>query len=408
MRQRFPGFGFLLSVSATLALSGCYRAGNSKTAAPSGLAVAEAAPAMASPAPPPPPADAAPSAAVGETPREMAGMPGAAESPTTATGSATQAAEPSREMLDIEGSVSLQVPKVKMALRALRELTKRAGGVITEERVDSTSDYGNAQVTLRVPSGKAMSVLDELEQIGSVLSQSVEAKDIGKEFFDAKLRLSSLEVTLHRYEEILTHATKVEEILRIEQELGRIRAEIEQVKGNLRWLSDRAARATLHVAMREKAPEIAAAVEEPEAKFYPGLRLPTLVDFGHGGGYGYVGGGLSLRFSRAISLDLDILEHPGANQHAPDAILATLGGEVYSNRFGGGERHFLNPYLGWRVGYARFDHDNQALLGGTVGLELYKSDWFVIDAEARNYLAFIGDRGAHYVLNPALSAAISF
>src|SRR6478736_1512689 len=157
MRQRFPGFGFLLSVSATLALSGCYRAGNSKTAAPSGLAVAEAAPAMASPAPPPPPADAAPSAAVGETPREMAGMPGAAESPTTATGSATQAAEPSREMLDIEGSVSLQVPKVKMALRALRELTKRAGGVITEERVESTSDYGNAQVTLRVPSGKAMS-----------------------------------------------------------------------------------------------------------------------------------------------------------------------------------------------------------------------------------------------------------
>ena len=95
-------------------------------------------------------------------------------------------------------------------------------------------------------------MLDELDQVGNVLSQSVEAKDIGKEYFDAQLRLSSLELTLHRYEEILTHATKVEEILRIEQELGRLRAEIEQVKGNLRWLSDRAARATLHLALSEK------------------------------------------------------------------------------------------------------------------------------------------------------------
>jgi hypothetical protein len=236
----------------------------------------------------------------------------------------------------------------------------------------------------------------------------VEAKDIGKEYFDAQLRLSSLEVTLHRYEEILTHATKVEEILRIEQELGRLRAEIEQVKGNLRFLSDRAARATLHIALREKTPEIATAVEEPEAKFYPGLRLPALIDFGQQGGYGYVGGGLSLRFSRGLSFDLDLLEHPGKNGHAPDAILATVGGEVFSERMGGGQRRSLNPYLGWRMGYARFDHDNQAIIGATIGLELYKNDWFVVDAEARNYLAFLGDRGAHYVLNPALSAAISF
>jgi len=379
--------------------------------APPSAAMSETAPAI--PAPPPPPADAAPSAAApspaAEAPRETAaGMPGSAATPTAVTGPITGAAGPSREMLDIEGNVSLEVPKVKTALRALREMTKRAGGVVTEERVDTTSGAGNAQMTLRVPSGKAQNLLDELDGVGSVLSQSVEAKDIGKEYFDAQLRLSSLEVTLRRYEEVLTHATKVEEILRIEQELGRLRSEIEQVKGNLRFLSDRAARATLHVALHEKTPEIATAVEEPEAKFYPGLRLPTLIDFGRQGGYGYVGGGLSLRFSRAISLDLDILEHPGESAHTPDAILATIGGEVYSERLGGGERRFFNPYLGWRIGYARFDHDNQALVGATVGVELYKNDWVAIDAEARNYLAFIGERGAHYLLNPALSAAISF
>ena len=414
MRHRFSGFGVSLSVCATLALNGCAYAGMKEpaTSPPSRTAMADAAPAM--PAPAPPPADATQSTAVPSTgateaPREAAaGMPGSTATPTAVAGPAPSASELSREMLDIEGNVSLEVPKVKAALRTLREMTKRAGGVVTEERVDTMSGAGNAQMTLRVPSGKARSLLDELDDVGSVLSQSVEAKDIGKEYFDAQLRLSSLEVTLRRYEEVLTHATKVEEILRIEQELGRLRSEIEQVKGNLRFLSDRAARATLHVALHEKPVEIASPVEEPEAKFYPGLRLPTLIDFGQRGGYGYVGGGLSLRFSRAVSLDLDILEHPGSNAHAPDALLATIGGELYSERMGGGERRFLNPYLGWRLGYARFDHDNQALVGATIGVELYKNNWFALDAEARNYVAFIGDRGAHYVLNPALSAAISF
>jgi len=310
-------------------------------------------------------------------------------------------------MLDIEANVTVQVPKVKNALRALHQLSQRVGGVITSERIDSSSSSGAAQLTLRVPSGAAQDVLAQLDELGSVLDQNVTARDIGKEYFDANLRLSSLEATLHRYEEILKAATKVDEILRIEGELARIRAEIEQVKGNLRWLQDRAARATLHLSLREKAPEIVQTVD-PEVKFFPGLRLPVLVDFGKRENKGYFGGDFSLRFSRAVSLDLDLLKRPDSDERGPDAVLASLGGEIYSDLLGGGERRFLNPYMGWRAGYARFGSDNQALVGATLGLELYKNRWFGLDAEARNYLAFGGPRGGHYLLEPALSARVAF
>jgi hypothetical protein len=310
-------------------------------------------------------------------------------------------------MLDIEGNVSVQVPKVKRAVQALHELAARTGGVVTEERVNTASQYGSAQLTLRVPSGSAQGVFDALEQLGSVLEQNVTARDIGKEYFDANLRLSSLEATLHRYEEILSHATKVEEILTIESELARIRGEIEQVKGNLRWLSDRAARATLHIALSEQQPEVVRA-EEPEAKFFPGLRAPALLDFGKHATEGYVGGGFGLQLSRAFALDLDVLKHPGSSEHGPDAILASVGGELYSDLLGRGERRYLNPYLGWRAGYARFGADNQALLGATLGLELYKNRGFGVDLETRNYFAFGGTRGGHYVLTPALAARVAF
>jgi hypothetical protein len=397
-----PGFGAAFSASVALVLSGCGGAAFKATEAMS-------APAMPAPPAPAPEMAAAPAADAARPAREegMAGIPGVTSSTADSVPSAPLAAQPGREMLDIEGNVSLQVPKVKSALRALHELTARAGGVITQERIDTSSTYGTAQVTLRVPSGKAQNVLEQLEGIGNVLGQSIEAKDIGKEYFDANVRLASLQLTLQRYEEILTRATKVEEILRIEQELGRLRTEIEQVKGNLRWLSDRAARATLHLTLREHAPKIVETYE-PEAKFFPGLRLPALIDFGKHGRQGYVGGGLSVRFSRALSLDLDLFKQPGSDARGPDAVLATIGGETYSSLLGDGERAFLNPYLGIRAGYGRFDRDNQALVGVTLGLELFKNRWFGLDVEARNYLAFFGDRGAHYVASPALAARVAF
>jgi len=416
MHHRFPGFGFALTASLGLLANAC-------AGATPGLKLAQP---EAATAPPPPTADgmdqpiaerAPESALVADSSSTAApvatplpaGPSGTSQQPSAAgaPGAPGVGVAPVREMLDIEANVTMQVPKVKHAVRALHDLAARVGGVVTNERVDSSSQYGAAELTLRVPSGATQGVFDELDKLGSVLDQNVTARDIGKEYFDANLRLSSLEATQHRYQEILTHATTVEEILRIETELARIRGDIEQVKGNLRWLSDRAARATLHLTLRERGPEIAQSVAA-EPKFFPGLRLPALIDFGKHVNQTYVGGGFALRFSRAFSVDLDLLKRPSSQARGPDAVLASVGGEIYSDLLGGGQRRFLNPYLGWRVGYARFDADNQAMLGATLGLELYKTRWFGLDAEARNYLAFGGDRGGHYLLTPNLSARIAF
>lgn len=395
MQHRIPGFGAALGTSLSLVLSGC-----------GGAAAQMKAEATMAPAVPPTSAAAPTSAGAPGQTSGMPGIPGSPGStPSEPSGDVTLA--PTREMLDIEANANVEVAKLKPALRLLHELAGRVGGVITSERVDTTSTHGSAQLTLRVPSRATSSVLQELEQLGKVLEQTVTARDIGKEYFDASLRLSSLTATLHRYEEILSRADKVEEVLRIEQELARVRAEIEQIKGNLRWLSDRAARATLHLTLRERAPQVAYS-PAPEAKFFPGLRAGTLLDFGARDDRAHVGGGLSLRVSRALSLDLDLFERLGSDARGPDAVLATLGGEVYSELLGGGERRFFNPYLGWRVGYARFHDDDEALLGATVGLELYKSPWFGLDVEARNYLGLFGDEGAHYELSPALGARVAF
>ncbi|HEY6078899.1 MAG TPA: DUF4349 domain-containing protein [Polyangiaceae bacterium] len=389
MRPRFPGFGFVLRAALASAPLSC-GAGAVASGAPGVAETAATAPGLpAPPAPEPSPTAAdAPSALVTRQ-------------------AAPEGAAPQRELLDIEAHVALQVANVPGAASALRKLAARMGGVVTEEKVDSSSEQASADFTLRVPSTASEGALAELEKLGRVLSQTVTARDISKQYFDANLRLSSLEATLNRYLQILGKADKVDEILRVEQEIARLRAEIEQVKGNLRWLSDRAARATLHVSLRERQPEVVAARARPEPMFYPGARASLLFDFAQQT-QSYAGGGVSVRLNRALSLDLDVLGRFDAGDPKPDAFLASVGGELHSELLGGSERTWLSPYLGWRAGYARLGSDDQAMLGATLGVTVYKSRWLVLDLDTRHYLIFGGERGAHYGLTPAVAAAIAF
>jgi hypothetical protein len=314
-----------------------------------------------------------------------------------------------QEMLDIEAHVGVKVKNVAEAVRAVRELAQKSDGTITEERLDESAEAASAKLTLRVPAGAAYGLFAELERLGQLISRNVAARDVGKQYFDAELRLSSLEATRQRYEQILSRANTVEEVLRIEAELARLRQEIEQVKGTLRWLTDRVARATVHVSLMEDVVVVATPepIPEPEPKFYPSLRGALLLEVNRETDRGYGGGGIGLRFSRHLSFDLDLTKRFDSQERGIDALLATAGGETYSQLLGGGRRTHLNPYLGFRLGYARLG-THRALLGATLGVELAKTSWLSIDVEARNYLTVFGEGGARYLLEPALAASVAF
>jgi hypothetical protein len=51
--------------------------------------------------------------------------------------------------------------------------------------------------------------------------------------------------------------------------------------------------------------------------------------------------------------------------------------------FAHGTRRFINPYLGWRLGYARFAGRNEFALAGTLGVELGKTHYVGVDLAAR-------------------------
>jgi hypothetical protein len=312
-------------------------------------------------------------------------------------------------MVDIEARLSMEVEEVTRATESVRELAGKSGGQIISENVEQQAGVSRAELTLRIRATAAGDFLSALAGIGVVRSRQVTAKDIGKEFYDATLRLANLEIVRKRYEEILTQAKTIEEILRLEAELSRLRQEIEQLKGELRWMRDRAARATVNLSLFTQGAAPPLQIVKPAAKIHPGLRLSYLQDLrGDEGHQGYLGAGLSLGANPWATLELQGFREVGSDSAGLDGLFVTLNGRFYSEFLGNGNREVLNPYLGLRGGYARFLSRNEIIAGGALGVEIFKRDWLTVDADVRAYALFASKAGGHLGLEPSLGASVAF
>jgi hypothetical protein len=310
------------------------------------------------------------------------------------------------EMIDVEARVALEVERVADALAAIRALVAHAGGQIVNEVLENQPGSSGAALSIRVPTPQVQSVLAELERVGKLLSRKVESKDVGREYNDARILARNLDATLARYEELLKKANDPKEMLAIEAELSRVRSEIDRIQGDIRYLSDRASLATVYVTLTSLRPDTDSV--EPDAKLFVGLRANLPLDFSNThGARAFGGGGLSLMPSRAFSIDADWTTRL-KDSDGIQLFLITAGSDLYSDRLGAGKRSVFNPYIGLRLGYARLLGHDAFALGGTLGVELWKSKALSIDLEARAYGLLGLDEGTHAVIQPGTAVHFAY
>jgi len=160
-------------------------------------------------------------------------------------------------------------------------------------------------------------------------------------------------------------------------------------------------------------PAANSAALDPVARFYPGVRAVLLIDVPprsfSDSATSYAGGGLSFQWGRVFDIDLDFLHDlSSAPSKAIDFYALTVGTAFYSDYFGGGQRRTLNPYIGFRTGYAHAPGQSLFPLGGTVGVDLYKSERVLLGVEARAYALIGREHGPDFALEPALGLNFAY
>lgn len=151
----------------------------------------------------------------------------------------------STRLMIYEGAFGLLVSNVSDAIARLSKDVEQRGGYLQLRE--------SATLTFRVPAEHFRALVEGLGEYGVLLSESIEARDVTREYMDLTLRLSTLEQALARLTKLLDRANSVKEVLEIETEIRRLTVEIERLKGERKYLDSQIAFSTVRVEFRSNA-----------------------------------------------------------------------------------------------------------------------------------------------------------
>jgi hypothetical protein len=177
------------------------------------------------------------------------------DEPAKSTPSPTGAMASQRRKVIMTGDVTLEVRDVEESGKRLSALVNELGGFISGSSFTRDPAGGlRADVTLRIPQERFDQTVAQIEKLGTVENKNLQGEDVTAQFVDLQARLKSRKIHEERVLTILRNAAKLDDLLRLEQELARIRSEIEQMEGQLRYLSDQVALSTITVHLHGHTP----------------------------------------------------------------------------------------------------------------------------------------------------------
>lgn len=147
------------------------------------------------------------------------------------------------------GSIELQVKDVPKATQVARDGIRAMGGYIGASQTGTLGDLPVATITYRIPVDRWEDALDLLRglagQTTKVLSEQTQAVEVTGAVVDLEARIRNLRASETALQDIAAKATRVSDVLEVQAQLTNVRGEIEQLNGQLKELTDRAAFATL-------------------------------------------------------------------------------------------------------------------------------------------------------------------
>ena len=143
--------------------------------------------------------------------------------------------------------ITLKVEEVEPAINRVKAVVDGVGGYVEQLSTFGGTERVRANLTLRVPQARFDSAVSSIEQLGVVESRRLGSEDVSAEFIDLEARLKSSLREEESLLRLLERAGQVGEILAIERELFRVRADIERVQGQLNFLEQRVDLATIYL-----------------------------------------------------------------------------------------------------------------------------------------------------------------
>jgi hypothetical protein len=151
-------------------------------------------------------------------------------------------------------SLSLVVNDFDAARTSLDGILVRNNGYAAGLNVATPQGAGHAlQASLRIPAPRLGTALSELKALGRVELENQNGEEVTQQHADLVARLKNSRETEQRLQTILLQRTgKISDVLSVEQEIARVRGEIEQMEAEQQTLEHRVEFATIDLKLAEE------------------------------------------------------------------------------------------------------------------------------------------------------------
>ena len=178
----------------------------------------------------------------------------AAPAPPISPSAETTASPGAAPLIARTASLALVVKNFEGIETAVKAVVARHSGYIGELSTSTPPDAAKTfSATLRVPSAQLEPALAELKQLGRADQESQAGEEVTKQYVDLAARLKNSRATEERLLGVLRNNTgKVKDVLEVENEISRVRGEIEEMEADQRALQARIDFATITLSVTEE------------------------------------------------------------------------------------------------------------------------------------------------------------
>jgi uncharacterized coiled-coil protein SlyX len=152
-----------------------------------------------------------------------------------------------------EAEINLVVDDVSAVENQIASLLKEYDGYVAESAIDRTQgEELSGRWRVRIPVEHFDAFLDAVSKLGVAENRKQTAQDVTEEFVDLEAQISNKKKLEERIVELVSNQSgEIKDVIEVERELARVRGEIEQMEGRLRYLTNRTELTTVSIAARE-------------------------------------------------------------------------------------------------------------------------------------------------------------
>jgi Domain of unknown function (DUF4349) len=164
--------------------------------------------------------------------------------------------------------LSIEVTSPAAAEAQVSRLIESMGGYVSTSDRQAMAEEGasgraRVQLSLRVPAERLEQALREIKSLGrGAESEKIGSEDVTDEYIDVEARITNQRRLETQLASLLTQANKVDEALKVHQELTSVRTEIDRLEGRKRFLDTESSLATISLSLSPLRPVVAASSNE--------------------------------------------------------------------------------------------------------------------------------------------------